>query len=78
MDKDGKAVKVFQSLLKHFPDDYETHRWLADYYLEDDKPDKAERYAKEAATAVARSRHGEPGVEPAGGLDPAVCQETQV
>jgi len=48
MEHDAKAVQVYQSLLKQFPDDYETHHWLANYYLEDDQPDKAERYANEA------------------------------
>lgn len=47
-DEDAWAVKVYQTLLKQFPDDYETHAWLANYYLEDDKPDKAEPYAREA------------------------------
>ena len=48
VEAEAQAVKVYQSLLKHFPDDYATHVWLANYYLEDDKPDKAERYAHEA------------------------------
>jgi len=47
-DEQTWAVKVYQALLKQFPDDYETHVWLANYHLEDDKPDKAERYSREA------------------------------
>ena len=47
-EEEAEAVKVYQLLLKQFPDDYATHVWLANYYLEDDKPDKAERYALEA------------------------------
>ena len=47
-DEDSWAVKVYQSLLKQFPDDYDTHVWLANYYLEKDQPDKAERHAQQA------------------------------
>jgi len=56
LDQDAKAVNVFQTLLEHFPDDYETHRWLAHYYLEDDKPDKAERHANEMQRLRPRDR----------------------
>jgi len=47
-EDESEAVQVYQALLKQFPDDYAAHVWLANHFVEDDKPDKAERHALEA------------------------------
>ncbi len=40
MEQPAQAAKVYEGLLAHFPDDYDTLAWLANHYLDADEPAK--------------------------------------
>ena len=58
-DQPQKAIDAARHLVQHFPDHFETLLWLANYFIEADKPADAESYVDR----VSRLRPRDPAVQ---------------